>query len=74
MFWPIAAIAVLLGAELWGAKSIRTHLPPPYGDAVVAPDRCRADRRCLPSDRWIDPPLLLARLSAPADAAAKRRR
>ena len=35
MFWPIAAIAVLLGAELWGAKSIRTHLPPPYGDAVV---------------------------------------
>jgi small-conductance mechanosensitive channel/CRP-like cAMP-binding protein len=35
MFWPIAAIAVLLGAELWGARSIRAHLPPPYGDVVV---------------------------------------
>jgi small-conductance mechanosensitive channel len=35
MFWPIAAIAVLLVARLWGANEIRTHLPPPYGDAVV---------------------------------------
>ncbi len=35
MFWPIAAIAVLLGAELWGAKGIRNHLPAPYGDTIV---------------------------------------
>ena len=35
MFWPIAAIAVLLGAELWGAKSIRNHVPAPYGDTIV---------------------------------------
>jgi len=35
MFWPIAAIAVLLGAELWGAESIRKHLPAPYGDTIV---------------------------------------
>ncbi len=35
MFWPIAAIAVLLGAELWGAKGIRNNLPAPYGDTAV---------------------------------------
>jgi small-conductance mechanosensitive channel/CRP-like cAMP-binding protein len=35
MLWPVAAIVVLLGAELWGAKSIRAHLPAPYGDIVV---------------------------------------
>ncbi len=32
MVWSIAAIVVLLAADIWGADAIHRHLPQPYGD------------------------------------------